>query len=338
MPTRASHSSRASTAATCSAPATCTGARATPRRSPTACGQAIDAGIEITHLATQNEPDGHPDNKPVGNYVDHYRELVGRLPSSVKVIAMEWRHPENGNEEFDRLASAGLIGNGNITAGGLHIYNKAALPALVRPALDEAGHGAVEHRDGRHERAQGGCAVPRRAAPRQRGRDRPPRHRQRQGPAPGADERERCRSSLGPADRADRARAAAGDRHARRHQQRPPRRHGRRPGAADAVDLDAAAARHFVAVGKRPDGKWVLAAVSFAFGGDSPSEWAGGHYGGATQQLTVRIAELAGKNGSFVARRCSSGGALGGEQGINLVDGHTRFTLPPGEALTMVGG
>ena len=75
--------------------------------------------------------------------------------------------------------------------------------------------------------------------------------------------------------------------------------------------------RHFVAVGKRPDGKWVVGAVSFAFGGDSPSEWAGGHYGGATQQLTVRIAELAGKNGSFVARRCSSGGSLGGEQGYD---------------------
>ena len=96
--------------------------------------------------------------------------------------------------------------------------------------------------------------------------------------------------------------------------------------------------RHFVAVGKRQDGKWVLAAVSFAFGGDSPSEWAGGHYGGATQQLTVRIAELAGKNGSFVARRCSSGGALSGEQGYDLVDATLRFTLPPGEAITMVGG
>ena len=184
---------------------------------------AIDAGIEITHLATQNEPDGHPDNKPVGNYVDHYRELVGRLPSSVKVIAMEWRHPENGNEEFDRLDNAGLIGEGNIIAGGLHIYNKAPLPALYDQRWMQRGMALWSTETG-------DMSAPKAAAQFLAGL----LHGSAveiahlgigsgSRPAPSTDEREWRRAPVGPADWSDRTRATAGDRHARRHEQRPTR-------------------------------------------------------------------------------------------------------------------
>ena len=156
---------------------------------------------------------------------------------------MEWRHPENGNEEHDRLNAAGLIkADRGIMAGGLHIYNKAALPALYDQRWMKRGMAlwSTETGDMSAPKAAAqflagllhGSAVEIAHLGIGSGKD------QRQVLMNG----ERRRAPMGPADRADLARAAAGDRHARRHQQRPPRRHGRRPGAADAVDLDAAAA------------------------------------------------------------------------------------------------
>ena len=303
-----------------------------PLRFADSINAAIDQGVHITHVSTQNEPDGHPDNRAVGNIVDHYREVLGRLRSSVQMIGMEWRHPEQGNGEFDQLAAAGLLGEGKITAGGLHIYNKGPLPALYDQRWMKRGMGLWSAETG-------DMSAPKAAA--------------------------QFLAGVIHGTSVEIAHIGVGD----DKDQRQVLMHGNgtvhpwgqqtglisraltpgtvmrgvtssdRPGGmgADQAKLmlwtsTQRQCRHYVVCGKRDDGKWVIAAVSFAFGGDSPSQWAGGHYGGATQQLTVRIAELAGRNGSFVARRCSSGGALSGEQGYELVDGHLRFTLPPGEA------
>lgn len=304
-----------------------------------AANSALDAGVPITHLSIQNEPDGNPGNKMTGDVIAHHRELREKLSAPIKLIAPEWRHPENGRPEHDAFLRAGFF-PATISAGALHIYNKGPMPEDYDDRYMKSGLGmwSCETGDGSSPKTQAqflvgllhgvvaeifhiGIADSSASSDsdmRQKLMDvngvfQPYAHALgliARTIVPGTVMRGSS-SSDRPGGMSDRQ-AKLMIWHSGLSQRQP---------------------RQYVVVGRRPDGRHVLAAVNYAFGTDSPTAFSGGHYAAAQQQITVRVAELAGKGGELVGRLCSMGGNLGPERAWAVSDGHVRFTLAPGETI-----
>jgi hypothetical protein len=93
-----------------------------------------------------------------------------------------------------------------------------------------------------------------------------------------------------------------------------------------------------VASGKRPDGKWYLAAVNTTQGRGINASHVGACFPAATLQVTTQIVELAARDGVFRSTRHNASGMVVSSREYPMRDGLVRFTLAPGELIVMVGG
>lgn len=335
--------------------------RASPDTTPTAMANGIHACINggmnpsLWVCSMQNEPDGHPDNAVTGgtsSYVPHHTELRNRLNAlgrqAVKIISLEWRHPTAGGvTEFDVLNAAGAVSpNGIVTGGCIHIYDKSSdnnlydnrylakgchlwstecgnniNPGCQARFLAGVNHGTVAEihhipiltssmptseqlaqtlleQNGAKRPWYGGVQVISTNLVR------------------GTVIR-LCQSS----DRPPGLNTTHADRMIRN------------PGASTTKSTP----RQQVIAGRRPDGKWVIAAVNATYGEDffpTPVN-VSNHYGAVAQQLTVTIPELSGLDRAFSAKRADINGSVSGPATVNLKNGVMRFTLQPGETIGM---
>jgi hypothetical protein len=315
--------------------------------------KCIDGGMDAEHwiITAQNEPDGNPANEVVGDFVGQHRdirkELDARGLQRVKLVGLEWRHPSNrGPQEFDAYDRAGLAGADKAVADGcLHIYDKAPDQALYDDRWAKRGGGiwSTELGNNGSPSAQArmlaginhgavcelihycmiATSTPNAEQLQQSLLDWNGGKRPWYGglqvlsrPLLRGTIFRRCSSSDRP--------PGLPEPHARWMVRNAAQTGGRNP-------------RQQGAAGLRPDGRWVVLAVNTTHGSDGFNPYTSGHYAATKQQITVAIPELAGRGGAFQAQRADSAGGTSAPGVIGMADGRLRFTLQPGETISLIG-
>jgi hypothetical protein len=308
----------------------------------------IGAGIPITHVSVQNEPDGNPANAmPESAYVPAHRNLRQRLDAlglqQVKIIGIEWAHfGDSANREFDLLDAAGLI-PGTVIAGAGHCYKDCPNPGIYDDrwmqrgcALwsTETGNSGTPNHAARFVSALNHGAAVEIAHIGQLAITNP-NSEQRQQVLVLADGTRsswhgHCRLISQALQRGTVMRLATCD-----------RRPGQGLSDANAVRMVRTGGTMNpelnAACGLRPDGKWVLIVQNATQGSlDSPSQFLNASFAGKTIQFTAKLPT--GADGTLIAQRCSTTGAISTQQSYPMLGGFVRATVAAGELIVMVGG
>lgn len=307
---------------------------------------AIHAGIPITIVSPQNEPDGNAKNAVTDAQICDWPKGIRRRLDElglrhVRVVGMEWaKFGERALREFDILEAAGLIPN--VVAGGAgHCYRGCPTPNdydsrwkrkgaflyscetgnASSPGAQARFPAALNHGAALEIFHLGQSASPTDTDASQKliryDGSRTPWHQALRIMAkemiPGTIMR-LCTSSDRPA--------------------------GLPPLSAQRMirTFDSNKPRINVAAGRRPDGRWVLVAVNATYGSaDEFNAYLNAHYKATLEQPTVRFDELLGKSGTWAVRRASMAGQVSGPDPAKMVDGQIRFTLAPGETIVLLG-
>ena len=341
----------------------------TPTLLADAVHAAISGGIPITHVTLQNEPDGGPGNGPPGGYAAvlraHHIELRNRLNTlgrtSVKVLGLEWAHFDalsNGAvDEYAVLSGApeNLVANGTVAHGAGHIYADGPATDVYNdrwgstPAGRVAGIWSCETGT-----ASSPAAQARAASGLNNGTSAEIFH---QGHAdahdtPGSFDDSQKLLRLDGAKQSwwggmsvlfrDLPRGSifyhctSGDRPT-----------GLAVGPAthmyrrDQGSLGSPSGQFYpriqMAAARRPDNSWVILGVNSTDGAGSlgPNNLAA-CYPAATLQITVTMPVLSGSSMSFTTRRASKAGTITSGT-LDMVNGVIRFTVEPGETISLVG-
>jgi hypothetical protein len=312
----------------------------------------VDNGIPWTAVCVQNEPDGNPANRwagypgNLGRVVDDTkalrRELDARGLQHVKIVTCCYAHfGSQCDAEFDALVAAGFTPDG---LGG-HCYSDCPTPENFTRARKTKLGGAFSTETGYADAANSparflaamnnGASV----------------HLQFEGQAvdDGAEAIKNCLITVGGQTRPwyNSYKVLSPPLHVGSMVRR--MTSDNRPSGM-SVAYAKWMVRHREASGlvypkfhaacaKRPDGKWWLGACNATFGSTATAPNLGAHWGAERGQLTVRVAELAGKHGTWTGQRSTGGGgSIKPPETVVMRDGFLRVTLEPGETLALVGG
>lgn len=316
-----------------------------------------DAGLQWTHLCKQNEPDGNALNvyaadPDMTTKTSTLRaELNNRGLSAVKLIGDGWAHGGSaGNNEYDKHLAAGLIGASGLTAGAFHAYGDCNTPSTFdnpsgtarwwQPGtLGTGGLFQLEHGGNDYPKSlavyfsalNNGVSV----------------FLNFEGISKSAGFQHNLVDSTGalathyPATQSVNQRLTVGSRFRLCHSSDTGTAANPLPDTAPEfrasrmVRASNSNPRVQTICAKRPDTKWVVAAVNNTFGTDDFTSLGGAHYGAVTEQLTWTIAELSGVSGTFTGKRHTMAGAVS-DVSYPLINGQVRFTLPPGDTIVMV--
>ena len=315
---------------------------------------AISGGINPSHLfacTIQNEPDGHPDNHipPGGLSVvrSHQETLRSRLNTlgraSVRVIGLEWRHPQALSSEFDDYNANDII-PGTVADGCMHYYDDGLTQSYYDNRWMTKGRGiwSTETGDNNSPKTQAqfiaglnhGKVVE--IAHVGLGGYNTSNPNQHQLLVTTGGERTQwwyaCAEISKTLQRGVVFRKCLSS-------DRPTDPTMPTTQASEMIwdsSTNPCGPRQLVGCGRRTDGRWVLVALNYAFDTKVETSYSGGHYGAITQQLTVTIPELSTVDRVWSGRRASRTGSTTNVT-VNMRAGIMRFTLAPAEtiALTM---
>jgi Concanavalin A-like lectin/glucanases superfamily len=307
---------------------------------------AIDAGMPITHVSAQNEPDGNvlnamDDSEVVPAYQELRLALNNLGLSAIKLIGIEWAHfGGHGQTEYNNLDAASMIPS-SVAYGAGHCYRDCPTPGVYDQRWMTKGIGLWSTETGNMGVPHFGARI---IAGLNHGSVVESAH---QGQSTGIDDQTLVQGS--------------GARNPWHGQARvinyPLNRDAifRRVHSDDRpADVTAASAdvmlrpcgsvpgggirnpRIQSACFRNSDGRWGFACCNATNGAGAVTSGIDACYPAALIQVTVTIPEMAGVNTVWTTERCSSAGTITTGGTVNMQNGMMRFTLAERETIGMI--
>ena len=306
---------------------------------------AIANGFNPSHLfacTIQNEPDGHADNRiPSGglNVVRAHQEtLRAGLNPSVRILGLEWRHPQALSGEFDNYNANGII-PGTVADGCMHYYDDGLNHVYYDQRWKSVNRSiwSTETGDNHSPKTQAQFI-----AGLNHGKVVEIAHVGIGGYAADPTKHQLLITTGGELTPWWYACATISKTLQRGvifrkclSSDRPTDPTMSTTQASEMIwdsSTNLCGPRQLVGCGRRTDGRWVLVALNFAYDPKVETTFAGGHYGAITQQLTINIPELSTVDRVWSGQRAALNGGHSNTT-VNMRAGQMRFTLSPGETI-----
>ena len=304
-------------------------------------------GFNPSHLfacTIQNEPDGHADNHIPSGGLDavraHQETLRAGLNPAVRILGLEWRHPQALSSEFDNYNANDII-PGTVADGCMHYYDDGINHVYYDQRWLTKGRAiwSTETGDNSSPKTQAQFI-----AGLNHGKVVEIAHIGIGGYSSDPTKHQLLVTTGGERTQWWYASSII-SKHLQRgvifrkclSTDRPTNPNMPETQAAEMIwdsATNPCAPRQLVGCGRRTDGRWVLVAINYAFDTTLETTFSGGHYGAITQQLTVTIPELSTVDRVWSGQRASRTGSTTNVT-VNMRTGIMRFTLSPAETIAI---